>query len=324
MHESVDKLMTQALVNHLRFSCRIPDAWFPETTFSFLEDEDRLIPRQLQNKIFEKTISEFGAEVLVDAAESMTKMQKSPWLFALLNVDSPVQAVLKLDRLKQYIHAYAQIRIVEEFPDGISVCHFFRGSHPHQGENFFTFGAVKTLLTGVGYQQISCQWKSVSNSDYLEIPFVKKDNPTISGETIWMYTWKSFQPTQRYMEGLDDVLLEGLDPVANEKTTTAAVQKTILKDLSLKWSLNHVSKCLFISVRTLQRKLKAEGESFTHILHSTRISQAKNLLKRTEFSITEIGFLLGFADSAHFTREFKKDTGQTPSMFRLKYTSPEL
>ena len=323
MNEYVDKLMTQALVNHLRYACRIPDSWFPEDTFSLLEDDERLIPRKLQNRIFENTLADHGAEVLADSANTMTKMEKNPWLFALLNVENPAQAVLKLNWLKQYIHAYARIRIVAEIPDGISVCHYFRGPSPHPGEHIFTFGAVKILLASIGCGQVSARWESISDSGYLKIPLVRRDNPAITGETIWMYNWKSFKPEQRYMDGLDDVLLLGLDPITQVKVTTGKVQKTVSSDLSLKWSLNQVSQRLHISPRTLQRKLQTEGESFTGILHTTRISQAKNLLKKTEFSVTEISFLLGFSDNAHFTRVFKKETGDAPSAFRSKYTSPD-
>ena len=47
-----------------------------------------------------------------------------------------------------------------------------------------------------------------------------------------------------------------------------------------------------------------------------RTEEASRLLKGTELSATEIGYICGFADAAHFTRRFKQRYGCPPSRFR--------
>jgi AraC-like DNA-binding protein len=61
---------------------------------------------------------------------------------------------------------------------------------------------------------------------------------------------------------------------------------------------------------------KVMGSSYQEYLNSRRIAKAKNLLRTSPRSITEIAVSLGFADSTGFGRIFKKLTGQTPSAFR--------
>jgi len=54
---------------------------------------------------------------------------------------------------------------------------------------------------------------------------------------------------------------------------------------------------------------------YQHILN-TRIEKARSLLSQSEMKITEIAHTLGFSDSSHFSRTFKKATGQSPKVFR--------
>jgi YesN/AraC family two-component response regulator len=61
---------------------------------------------------------------------------------------------------------------------------------------------------------------------------------------------------------------------------------------------------------------KVMGLSYQNYLNSRRITKAKNLLRASAQSITEIAVSLGFADPTGFGRIFKKLTGHTPSVFR--------
>jgi len=61
---------------------------------------------------------------------------------------------------------------------------------------------------------------------------------------------------------------------------------------------------------------KVMGLSYQGYLNSCRITKAKNLLRTSPWSITEIATSIGFADSTGFGRIFKKLTGQTPSAYR--------
>ncbi|MAT43553.1 MAG: ATPase [Anaerolineaceae bacterium] len=47
-----------------------------------------------------------------------------------------------------------------------------------------------------------------------------------------------------------------------------------------------------------------------------RINQAKQLIKTSQKSITEIAFLVGFTDSGYFSRIFHRETGMSPEDFR--------
>ncbi len=61
---------------------------------------------------------------------------------------------------------------------------------------------------------------------------------------------------------------------------------------------------------------KVMGLSYQEYLNSRRITKAKNLLRTSPRSISEIAVSVGFADTTGFGRIFKKLTGQTPSAYR--------
>ena len=66
---------------------------------------------------------------------------------------------------------------------------------------------------------------------------------------------------------------------------------------------------------------KATGKSAIQYINSIRTDKAKQLLKETDMSVTDISYELGFSDSAYFNRVFKKETQYSPKDYRQKHTA---
>ncbi len=67
----------------------------------------------------------------------------------------------------------------------------------------------------------------------------------------------------------------------------------------------------------LNRKVKAiTGYTTTEFILQIRISMAKQLLVKTDYSIGDIALRIGMEDVAYFSSLFKKSTGKTPTAFR--------
>ena len=74
---------------------------------------------------------------------------------------------------------------------------------------------------------------------------------------------------------------------------------------------------LAVHVNHLNRAIKeTTGKTTTDLIAERIVTEAKSLLKHTRWNIAEIGYTLGFEESAHFNNFFKKQTQQTPSAFR--------
>ncbi|NRA12289.1 MAG: helix-turn-helix transcriptional regulator [Crocinitomicaceae bacterium] len=84
-------------------------------------------------------------------------------------------------------------------------------------------------------------------------------------------------------------------------------------------TVDKVSSHLNISSRTLQRKLKEEGNTYKDLIDELKLDFAISYLNQPELNILEITYLLNYADASAFNRSFKRWTGKTPSEHRLAH-----
>jgi AraC family transcriptional activator of pobA len=74
---------------------------------------------------------------------------------------------------------------------------------------------------------------------------------------------------------------------------------------------------LAVHVNHLNRAIRlTTGKTTTEHIFERLTSEAKTLLKHTNWNISEIGYSLGFEEPAHFNHFFKKQTSMTPSAYR--------
>ncbi|MDX1655152.1 MAG: AraC family transcriptional regulator [Candidatus Competibacteraceae bacterium] len=81
-------------------------------------------------------------------------------------------------------------------------------------------------------------------------------------------------------------------------------------------SQESVARAVHLSPRSLQRKLREEGTTYTQLLEDTRRELAAQYVRDARLSINEITYLLGFSEPANFSRSFKRWTGVSPSAYR--------
>jgi AraC-like DNA-binding protein len=75
---------------------------------------------------------------------------------------------------------------------------------------------------------------------------------------------------------------------------------------------------LFMSKRTLQRKLNKEGQAYSVLLNLVRLTLAKQHLTTTKMPVTEIAYQLGYSSPSTFARAFKKQVNHSPAEYRNK------
>lgn len=88
-------------------------------------------------------------------------------------------------------------------------------------------------------------------------------------------------------------------------------QREILK-------VKQVAQMMNMSERSLQRYLATDNTSFSALVDLTRKQYAHHLLENSSTSIETVALSLGYADTSHFTRAFKRWMGVTPKYYRTQ------
>ena len=76
------------------------------------------------------------------------------------------------------------------------------------------------------------------------------------------------------------------------------------------------ARALGTSARSLQRRLRQEGLTWSGLVDDVRLGMARVHLADPGVSLVEVAFLLGFSDQSAFTRAYRRWTGETPAAAR--------
>ena len=121
--------------------------------------------------------------------------------------------------------------------------------------------------------------------------------------------WRDAQLVDRF-EAYAEKLMEQLPQDRGIVALAARQISERLRDGDL--GLCAIAASLSLGERRLQRHLSQEGYTFEGLVDAVRLEAATELLKDPGLSVTEIGYLLGYAGPAAFHRAYKRWTGTSP------------
>ena len=112
-----------------------------------------------------------------------------------------------------------------------------------------------------------------------------------------------------------ETILAELAEQPGASSTRRALEQVILSVPSGPLSEEDAAAAMFISARTLARRLAAEGTSFRAVRDDLLARRAAGHL-RDGMPVTAIATLLGYHDASGFRRAFKRWYGETPDAWR--------
>ena len=101
---------------------------------------------------------------------------------------------------------------------------------------------------------------------------------------------------------------------------TADVANYVQHHLSEPISVEDIAQTLFMSRPYLSKKFRQEsGQTLTDFILREKTEEAKRLLCYTDKPLSAISVYLGFSSQSHFSRVFRKYSGQNPGEYRERH-----
>ncbi|MBU0557951.1 MAG: AraC family transcriptional regulator [Alphaproteobacteria bacterium] len=102
-----------------------------------------------------------------------------------------------------------------------------------------------------------------------------------------------------------------------------AAAHLIRENLGRHLSSEELARAAALSETSLHRQFrKFFGTTPARFANKLRITEAKHRLRQTRDPIEILAFELGFSDASHFSREFRKTTGESPAEYRKRRQQP--
>ncbi len=262
----------------------------------------------VKRNLVARVLQERGPGALVQLGQAVHGLEGDPVLSMLVRVDSPRQVMSRFQRLERYVHSRHRMVVEDGTDTAMRMRHvsLVEGEPPLPAEDLVVLGVLIGFLQIAGCGGVSARFEN-GGAAFPDTGAV--DEAFEAGDTDkWTIEWKTFRLVMAGPVSAPELGFEASPPLVRDVARRHA--------LDADTTLSATAARLNMSKRTLQRRLHEAGHGFGAIAGDVRNRMAAWWLTESDRSIAEIGFLCGYSDQAHFTRDFKRRNGPTPNVYR--------
>ena len=257
-----------------------------------------------KRNLVERVMQKHGPGLLLSVGQHLHLIEDTPVATVFRRSADPHVLADKWQRLERYHHASHRTRIKPLGQEGWDCHRHSLGSMPTTGENCLIAGLLMGLAGLVG--ATDCRLL-IAGFEFRPPDLRDADlDPSLPVEAFQI-VWSPFQ-----MQSMP----ERCSPPEHAANMVDRLADFLASDVGRSWKIGDAARQIAISTRSLQRHLAADGRSFSSALRRARMRQATELLTGTTAPLAEIGYCCGYADQAHFQRDFRRVTNMTPQRFR--------
>jgi len=264
------------------------------------------VPLGDKRRLLDALMQQHGAEALLRLGEGVRDASDEPALVALTLARDPADLISRWQRLERFIHSRHRVRIEAAAEGRLQLRHvsLVAGQAPTLAEDLLVFGLLVALIERLGSATVSAQTAGAS--------WVCREQgrwrlQAAAGDaSCWWLCWQARVPAPA-------------QPGTAQIDWLATARRLLQDDPGRGWSLHTLASDMHCSARSLQRHLAAHDSGFGVLLRQVRLARSARLLAETPQSPAQIGYVCGFSDQAHFTREFKRHSAFTPVRFRQQF-----
>ena len=264
-----------------------------------------VVPLADKQQLAQQLLQSCGSTAMLRIGEAITDALDEPALKALLIATDPMDLISRWQRLERFMHSRHRV-LATAAAGGVVLRHISldRSKPPQKADDLLIFGLLAALISQTGGADIKARFAGQRRWHFQHGQWSKSTAPAETG--CWEITWRT-------------VARRTAPEYAAGSGWEAMLRQLFADDPGRGWSIPALADELKIPPRSLQRYLAAKGKTFTGLLADARVARAATLLTHTRQSPAEIGYACGFADQAHFTRKFKRQSALTPVQFRKQF-----
>jgi AraC-like DNA-binding protein len=251
-----------------------------------------------------------GPLCLLRIGAAVHTLGDEPTLATLCLAQTPPDMLARWQRLERFIHSRHRVQVLHTAPNALVFRHVSTlGEPPSLAEDLLIAGVLVALAEATGGHALKARRWQHPPWLYREGAWAHAPGMALQGDaSTWELHWAP--PAAGHATAKA--------PLAADADLLHQAQAVLRQDPSAPWRLGRLAAQLGLSARSLQRALGNRGTRFTTVLADVRLAHAARLLLETRQSPAQVGYLCGYADQAHFTREFKRRTALAPAQFQQK------
>lgn len=266
-----------------------------------------------KRQLLKAAFDEFGLIPILKAGRDITHMRESPLGYTLLKASTPDEMLDRFSRLETYFHSRHRVDYSRKTDNSYSFLHrSIENEQPQCYESMLIAGLLSGLLELLGCEKLNLEFE---DHTFIHEGRLQEGEGRIEYCSSFKMSWQAFahKPAPVFdgkEKFLNSLTASGHGPYSRKVGSMAA------SDPVRHWNLTEVAEKMGLSVRSLQRRLQEEKTSFSQCVMSARCQCAVFYITEGIANLSAVGFLSGFADAPHFSREFRKNMGMLPSDFQ--------
>lgn len=271
-----------------------------------------------KRELVASAVRQGGLACLIELGQGVHQDAADPSYRALAGASGGPDLLARWCRLERYIHSRHRIDVVCAAPGQAELVHRARTGKggPAAAEDLLVYGFILAFMQAIGLAGITVQAQDVRvypAPDESQLRRLATLNATGRVRLRWR------EPDRAPGVAPDSIALEAVCAELPWSPLAKECARLCLHDLLRPVSGAEMARHGGLSLRSLQRALTGEGLSCSAIRSEARLRAAGWRLLNATQSLSEIGFLCGYADQAHLTRDFTLRVGMPPARYRSDF-----
>lgn len=264
------------------------------------------MPFGAKREILAEIASRHGLGPLLEVGNQLVHVKQEPVVAALLAAHDVPDLFARWSRLEAIMHSHHRVRVKDFGSDFLVAEHISLGETPPTDfEHILIFGILSAAIPLIGAEGVTVSPDSGATMLPVTPRGAVSGDWDVKASPLWRFEWKPIvRPSQEM----------ATDPIRGVGAFTSMLRA----DPTRRWTVAVAAASLNMSTRTFQRSLGSQG-GFAAVVGAVRAQRSAELLLAAREPLSTVAFICGYSDQPHFTREFKRRTGMTPSTYRLLF-----